>query len=53
MKRLVCFFLGHMTRFVHPQQSVTTCARCDYIVNRRGWVVDIPLQRRVRNRWKH
>lgn len=43
MKRLLCFFLGHVTRFRHPQQIGCECERCKYIVDRHGYVVQGPL----------
>lgn len=45
MKRLICFFLGHIiASFRHPQQIGVECQRCKYIVDRDGRVVHPPLR---------
>jgi hypothetical protein len=44
IKRIVCFFLGHVTHFKHPQQGGAECERCKYIVDRAGWAVHHPIR---------
>jgi hypothetical protein len=43
MKRIICFFLGHLNSFKHPQQLGAECSRCKWIVDRHGWTLHHPL----------